>query len=161
MMMKKAFLLLLAALLLTAGCAGTPAPPLTADAEASLPAESEPKQDEATAAPVSYTDITITVRRDAETVSERAVTDEAEVRLVKDIVFDSLVKSAAWEGIEASELEDCIILSFALTGDAERQSWYQYDTEGKHALQMGEAGRYTIMGGDAFDKLMALAGLAE
>ncbi len=151
-------LILLVAALAATGCTETTVPPLTAEASTPNPKEDAPPADAATAEPVRYANITIAVRRDAETVSERAVTGEEEMAMAEEIVLDCLVKSAAWEGVEASELEDCIILSFDAAPGEERQFFFQYTVEGRPVLQMGETGRYTIMGDDAYGKLMQLAG---
>lgn len=154
--MKKRLLPLLLAILLTAGgCAGVKAPGTIATEE---PTE-EPAAADSVAA--EYTNVTVTVRKNCENQAERAVTDPTEVQAVQDIVFDAMVKSAAWEGVEVSELEECIILSFDWTADSSRQVYYQYDVDGRHVLQMGEAGMYTVMSDDAYQKLLALISLSD
>lgn len=154
--MKKLLLILLAATLFTAGCASRPEAPLTVDAPASAP---DAGDTEIPAGETALSNITISVRRSAETVSERTVTSQEETQMVQDILFEYMVKSAAWEGVEVSELEDCITLSFDWTDSSERQSYYQYESEGRPVLQAGEAGMYTIMSDGAYEKLMQLAGL--
>ncbi len=151
MRLKKWLLALLALFLLAAGCAGKATPPAPAASGTADPADE----------PLAYTNVTLTVRKDAETVLERAVESDEELLLVREIVFDSLVKSAAWEGLEVSELEAFILLSFDTGAGSARQSYYQYDSEGRHVLQMGEAGMYTVMSDEAYDKLLLLAGLAD
>lgn len=155
--MKKVIIVMLSVLLLVAGCAAGTDVPLTVDAPDPA-SEKKPELVDETE-PASCSNISIAVRRNAETVSERSVTDEEEVQAVQEIIFDYMVKSAAWEGIEVSELEDCITLSFNWTPDSERQVYYQYDTEGRHVLQAGEAGMYTVMSSEAYNKLLQLAGL--
>lgn len=157
--MKKLLLILMAAILFAAGCSNRLEAPLTVDAPTPMPNADEAETSADETSPAVYSDITVSVRRNAVNGSERAITGEEETRMVQEIVFDYMVKSAAWEGVEVSELEDCITLSFDWTADTERQSYYQYDSEGRHVLQAGEAGMYTIMSDDAYEKLMQLAGL--
>ncbi len=157
--MKLMQFMLVIAILFAVGCAKSEAPS-TADAPAPVPAAAQsgtPADDTGTAA---FSNMTISVRRDAETVSERAIVSEEEAKLVQEIVFDYMAKSAAWEGLEVSELEECITLSFDWTADAPRQSYYQYESDGRHVLQAGEAGMYSIMSDAAYEKLMQLAGLS-
>ena len=157
--MKKRMLFFALALLLAAGCTAKPDAPATVVADTSVPAA--PEADGGEESPVRYTNVTVAVRRGGEPVSERDVTDAAEIAAVEAIVFDALVKSAAWEGVEASELEDCVILSFDWMPDSERQTYYQYRVDGRPVLQMGETGMYTMMGGDAYLQLRRLAGLEQ
>ena len=159
-MKQPIWMILAAALLIVAGCASRPEAPLTVDAPTPAQAEGEKAETADETEPAIYSNITVSVRRNARTVSERAVTSEAETRMVQEIVFDYMVKSAAWEGVEASELEDCIVLSFDWTPDAERQYYYQYEAEGRPVLQAGEAGMYTVMSDGANAQLMRLAGLS-
>lgn len=145
--------------LLCAGCAKGQDVPIAPE---QAPPPSPPGAAEsaaATDAPAAYANITVDVRREGQDAPTRACTNPEDARLVSDIVFDYLVKSAAWEGVEASELENYIRLSFDEAGVSERQCFYQYDVEGRHVLQAGEAGRYCIMGDGAYAKLLLLAGL--
>ncbi len=157
--------ILIAAVLLAAGCAGPAEAPAAPDAKTAAPLATEPEMEDVVSEtdetePVRYDAVMITVRRDAKILSERAVTSEEEIQLAQEIVFDYMLKSAAWEGVETSELENCIILSFDWTADSERQSYCQYDVDGKHVLQAGEAGMYTVMSDSAYEKLLRLAGLS-
>lgn len=157
--MQKRFVFLFLACLLFAGCAERPSTPAV-PAETPVPAQDAAPSGSEESEPGAYRNIVLTLRRDGETLLERPVTDPAEVTAVQEIVFDFLVKSAAWEGVEASELESCIALSFDPPAEGERQVYYQYDTDGKHVLQAGEAGMYSIMSDGAYTKLLRLAGLS-
>lgn len=159
--MKKRILFLLATALLIAGCAKSQDSPVAMEAETPAPEAVGNGESADTAEPAAYSNVIISVRRDAETVSERDILSAEEIQAVQEIVFDYMVKSAAWEGAKASALEACIVLSFDSTGDSERQVFYQYDTEGCHVLQAGENGMYTIMSDGAYEKLLALAGLEQ
>lgn len=158
--MKKFFAALLAlALLMCAGCAKKPEPVVI---DADIAAEPDaPASDAAAAEPAELTNVTLTVRRGGAPVSERSVTEEDELRLAERIVLEHLVISAAWPGQPASELEDCICLSFSGDGGTARQDYYQYDTDGRHVLQAGETGYYTIMTDDGYAALLRLAGIEE
>lgn len=155
----RSIILILSALLF-AGCANGADAIVAMDAVAPVfeAAGAEPATDGA--APAVYSNIVVAVRRNGETVSERAVTGEKNAEKAQWIIFDYMVKSAAWEGVETNTLRDCIVLSFDSTEDAKRRCYYQYDAEGNHVLQAGERGMYTVMSGGAYDALLQLAGLA-
>lgn len=157
--------LLLAGLLLNAlllgGCARGGDAPVTMDAEPLLFVHEDAKNGSETSEPARFSNVVITVRKDAQIVTRRAVTEPEEIEAVQEIVFDHMVKSAAWEGIEADKREDSILLSFDWTADSARQNYYQYDTQGKHVLQAGANGMYTVMSDGAYEKLMRLAGFAD
>ncbi len=169
MKIKRIVCLVLLPALLLAGCTPSAerpsaAPPLTQDAAAPVPSEGEPKTDDGAidaAEPARLSDITVSVRKNGETAPPRTWDTEKAAELAAHIVFDHMVRSAAWEGVEASELADCIILSFDSSNEQVRQTYYQYVVGGSPVLQYGERGMYTMMGDTAYANLLYLAGLRD
>lgn len=150
-------LLALFAALTLSGCAGYGQKPVALDAATSASEAADAADD---TEPALYSNVSVAVRRKHMTVSTRDIADEADILIVERIVFDHLVKSAAWEGDPASTLADCVILSFDTTAANERQTYYQFERDGRHVLQFGEKGMYTIMGDEAYFDLMRLAGIS-
>lgn len=167
--------MLCAALLCACGTANTAAPSATAmpavtaetapeepgdtpAAAQGLSEEAKESREEDSGEPVSITNITLSVKKDGKTVYENKLESAEQNQMVQEIIFDYMIKSAAWEGTDASKLDDCTVLSFDWTSDSARQSFYQYDEDGVHYLQWGEKGSSTIMSPNAYDKLTLLAG---
>ena len=153
-------LVLALGLLPAVGCGERADTRIPMEAAAPIP-EAAATADSGAAEQAAYSNVTIAVRRDGETASTRDVSSREEIRLVEEIVFDYMVKSAAWEGVEASTLENTIALTMDWTADGRSQTFYQYDMDGKHVLQAGEAGMFSIMSDGAYASLLLLAGLAE
>lgn len=153
--------MLVLALLALAGCGPRETPgagdvaPLTEDAAPS----NAPVGQEAVVEPVPFTNVSVTVRRNGQWVSERAVTLEAEIDMAEQLVFSYLARSAAWPGSPASELADWVCLSYDWIPGEARQFYYQYDVDGRHVLQAGEEGMYSILADEEYAMLMELAGL--
>ncbi len=158
-MKKRTIPLFLLGLLLAFGCGEKTDTLMAVKAATPIP-EAAGATDHGAAGP-AHANVTIAVRRDSQTVFTRDLSSQEDIRLVEEIVFDYMVKSAAWEGVEASTLENAIALFFDWTEDGERQTFYQYDMDGRHVLQAGEAGMFSIMGDRAYANLLRLAGLAE
>ncbi len=135
--MRRWILALLAAVLLAAGCA---------QGGATQPAAEGPEA-------------MIVLRRNCAAVSERVLDDEDEIETVRQIAAWYAASTETWEGVEVSELEDCIIISFRQNTASEPVCYYQYDVEQGHALQQGEAGRYAVMSDETYALVMRLTGL--
>lgn len=92
--------------------------------------------------------------------SDRDITikDEARLQLVKDVVADYMMNSAAWEGVERSTLDSFIELSGQFTaGGAERESYYLFEKDGKYCMQNGNKGRYVVIDDETYQTLLEIA----
>lgn len=103
----------------------------------------------------------ITVLENGLPATTRAITDPAELAMVDAISFDYLVKSMAMQSVEVSELESCVRLSFDWEDGTPGETYYAFDADGRHVLQSGETGPYSVMGDDAYNMLMQLLTGAE
>ena len=104
-----------------------------------------------------YTNAEIKVYENGKVAYTKQLQSADEIAALSAIVLDYMVKSAAWDAVEVSELESYIVLSFDWTAVAERQSYVGFLLNDQPMLQSENYGRYTAMSGEAYDKLTALA----
>ncbi|MEG0755987.1 MAG: hypothetical protein RR450_06290, partial [Oscillospiraceae bacterium] len=103
----------------------------------------------AAAAPAEYT---ITKHdQNGEVLAESTPENQA---LAQKIVMDGLVKSAAWEGVDVSTLEEYYLIRQSFPETGEVQDYYAYRlADGTAAIQFGAEGRYSILSDALFEGL--------
>ncbi|MDD3921114.1 MAG: hypothetical protein PHO41_08105 [Eubacteriales bacterium] len=141
----------------------TPVSPVCTPAEAPNTAEekaSSVTENQPSSTFLTYSNVTVTAYEAGEALSVTELSDVSDIQAVQDIVFDYMLKSAAWEGVEVSELEKYVEISFDWTANAVRQVYYQYDMDGTHVLQPAE-GMYTVMSDKAYQTLLGLLSAAK
>jgi len=75
-------------------------------------------------------------------------------QLAEDIIMNALVKSAAWEGVDISTLEECYRIRQTLPETGEVHDYYAYRLkDGTPVLQSGTVGRYSSLSDDLYESL--------
>lgn len=87
-----------------------------------------------------------------EVISIDSLTDE---KLAENIILDSMLKSAAWPGVDISTLEKYYFIeqTFSTEGETETHDYYAYLKDGKAVLQSGAHGMYTFLSMELYDEL--------
>lgn len=74
--------------------------------------------------------------------------------LANAIIMDALVKSAAWEGVDITTLEECYRIRQTFTKTQEVHDYYAYRLKnGTAVLQSGAVGQYSILSDDLYETL--------
>ncbi len=87
-----------------------------------------------------------------------SIKDETRLQLVKNVVADYQLNSAAWEGVERNTLDSYIELSGQFTAEgAEWEFFYIFDKDGKHYMQPGSKERYIVLDDETYRTLLDTA----
>ncbi|MFA5536505.1 MAG: hypothetical protein WDA53_04985, partial [Bacillota bacterium] len=73
--------------------------------------------------------------------------------LTEEIVMNSLLISAAWEGIDINSLDNYYHIHYLISEDSTRKDYYAFLLDGKPVLQFGKDGRYVRLNDELYDKL--------
>ena len=73
--------------------------------------------------------------------------------LTEEIVMNSLLISAAWEGIDINSLDNYYHIHYLISEDSTRKDYYAFLLDGKPVLQFGNNERYVILGDELYNKL--------
>ncbi|TEB14112.1 Methicillin resistance mecR1 protein [Pelotomaculum sp. FP] len=77
-------------------------------------------------------------------------------KLAEDLIFDYMVKSAAWPGVDIKTLNECYLLR-ATYPDGTATDYYAYLHDGKSVMQQGTDGYYSRIDDGLYEKLADLA----
>lgn len=87
-------------------------------------------------------------------ISDAALTDE---KLAENIMMDVLVKSAAWQGVDITTLEEYYLIEQTVAGTDETSAYYAYLLEdGKAVLQSESNGMYSYLSQELYNALDAI-----
>ena len=90
--------------------------------------------------------------KNGEVISEHSLQNE----LAEAIIMDYMLKSAAWEGMDISTLDESYLIRQTFSETGEIHDYYAYRLEdGKAALQAGTDGRYSILSEEFYVQLVA------
>ncbi len=70
-----------------------------------------------------------------------------EAKLVKELIFDYMVKSAAWPGEDMTAVEEYYLIQAAYPNSTEVSELYAYMLDGRSVMQGGKDGFYSIVSG--------------
>ncbi|MCK9217911.1 MAG: M56 family metallopeptidase [Firmicutes bacterium] len=73
--------------------------------------------------------------------------------LTEEIVMNSLLVSAAWEGIDINSLDNYYHIHYLISEDSTGKDYYAFLLDGKPVLQFGNNERYIILGDELYNKL--------
>ena len=82
--------------------------------------------------------------------------EDPEKRIVETAIFNYMVKSAAWPGVEVETL-DLYIHIAGWDADGGVQEYYVFDRDGAHCMQAGKDGMYSTISDEVYQPLYALA----
>lgn len=75
-------------------------------------------------------------------------------QLAQDILMNVLVKSAAWEGVDISTLDEYFLIRETLPKTHEVHDYYAYRLpDGTEVLQVGTNGRYSVLSEELYESL--------
>ena len=83
-----------------------------------------------------------------------------DAKLAEDVIFNYMVKSAAWAGADIKTLQDCYLLRVAYP-DGTTTDYYAYLHDGLAVMQAGTDGHYSRLDDGLYEKLEALAKSAQ
>lgn len=113
------------------------------------------KQDKVVTAPAGPTTqtetMTLELFKDGKPVQRIAIQDPEEEQVVRNAIYNGMIKSAAWEGVDIDSQEDRIVIRNAY--DTE---FYVFDLAGHHCMQSGRDGRYVGINDEAYTSLYSL-----
>ena len=98
----------------------------------------------------------IELYRNGENREGYSLTDDAGKQIVEAAIFNYMVKSAAWPGVDVDTLELYIhITSWDAEGNV--QEYYVFDRDGAHCMQAGKDGMYSTISDEVYQPLYQLA----
>ena len=92
--------------------------------------------------------------KDGVVFSDTALTNE---KLAESIIMDFLMKSAAWQGVDITTLEEYYLIERITSPTEENRVYYAYLLEdGSSVLQGGSDGMYSYLSQKLYDELDAI-----
>ncbi|MDF2839193.1 MAG: hypothetical protein K0S60_896, partial [Evtepia sp.] len=91
-----------------------------------------------------------------EVTSAGSELSDNDAKLAEDIIFDYLVKSAAWPGVDLKTLKECYLLR-ATDQNGTIIDYYAYLLDGKPVMQVGPDGYYSRIDEGLYKRLVDLA----
>ncbi len=79
-------------------------------------------------------------------------------QLAKEVIFDYLIKSSIWQGVDIATLDESYRIRQRLAETNETQDYYAYLKDGAPVLQAGNNGMYASLSPTLYDALAALFG---
>jgi hypothetical protein len=98
----------------------------------------------------------IGVYRNGENREGYSVTEETETQTVEAAIFNYMIKSAAWPGVDVDAL-DLYIHIVQRDENGETSEYYVYEKDGAHCMQAGKDGMYSTISDEAYQPLYELA----
>lgn len=83
------------------------------------------------------------------------VVSENEVTVVKNAIFDYLIKSAAWPGTDIDKLSDCYQINW-IYENGSTSEYYTYMIDNTAVTQLGKDGQYSAIGIKCYDNIVDL-----
>ncbi len=87
-----------------------------------------------------------------EVLAVRSLLSAPETARIEDVVFNYLVKSAAWPGPELESLEEYYLIRYTYA-NGETSDYYAYCMEGRAYMQGGENGWCSVINGELYETL--------
>jgi hypothetical protein len=146
------------------GCQATPMPanaPAQVSSASTKPEVTSTAQDVKTntaTAQVEHQEITLDLTLSGEYVHGFPIKDAASQKVVMDAVFNYMIKSSAWPGVDISTRKDYIAITIKYNEkDTEYSLYYVFDKDGKHCMQTGKDGMYSTISDEVYEPLKDLA----
>lgn len=83
------------------------------------------------------------------------VVSENEITVVKNAIFDYLIRSAAWPGTDIEELSDCYQINW-IHENGSISEYYTYMIDNTSVMQYGKDGHYSAIGIKCYNNIVDL-----
>lgn len=78
-----------------------------------------------------------------------------DAKLAEDTVFNCMIKSAAWSGVDITTLDECYLLRMTYA-DGTTADYYAYLLDGNAVMQRGEGGLYSRINDELYERIVSL-----
>ena len=91
--------------------------------------------------------------KNGEILASRSPLTDDEKQLAENVVFNYMIKSAAWDGVDLASLDECYLLQAVYPGETAATDYYAFVLDGYACLQSEKDGRYSRIDDSLFDAL--------